>query len=272
MRLKLVFSIASICLLVVSYSAVQTSTPQPPTPPESLLAPVSFSSGVFYVGAQTLDKSVWPNLGVRASIQVISTTVEGSGCLAFWVSDSELTNNMWGQVGYYECTGSSPTAFFEVWNIATGTDLCPTTTSCGLSPVLATGTHVFSMAATSSTTWTFMVDGTTLGTWNMGGTSLMSTYPIYSTAELQGATAFTYPQVTFPIAIQGFVNGVWVSADKASSYNAPGLGIQGNAQKPSISVDSIVLGDSTAVTGSGATLWTGTLYVGNVASPYKTVG
>src|SRR5689334_7312120 len=78
------------------------------------------SSSFFYVGAfmnSNSDPSAVPNSGVQATIQVVSQ--KATGCLSFWVDD-DAASNIWGQVGYYICNGSTPVAFYQIWNLNNG--------------------------------------------------------------------------------------------------------------------------------------------------------
>ena len=109
------------------------------------------TSGDWWVGAQSVDGSALPNTGVQAKIQVSSQPF--SGCLSFWVSESELSNGDWAQIGYYICDGSTPVAFYQVWNIPGGDIVTGGTDS------ISTGTHTFSVYVTSGTTWAFAIDG-----------------------------------------------------------------------------------------------------------------
>src|ERR1022692_153631 len=70
-------------------------------PPASFFTTPATES-VWWIGAESKDSSVATNEGVQTTIQVID--FQTAGCLAFWDAES-LTNSVWGQVGYFICTG-----------------------------------------------------------------------------------------------------------------------------------------------------------------------
>ena len=129
-------------------------------PGQSFAAPGTNST--WWVGASSTDSSALPNAGVKSVIQVFSTHV--TGCLSFWVSDDTGDNN-WGQVGYYICNGSTPEAFYQVWNLNTKSVL-----TGGIAPI-STGAHTFAMYLQSGTTWAYAMDGSVMGTYNMGSST-----------------------------------------------------------------------------------------------------
>ncbi len=150
-----------------------------------MLATTGSTTNTWWVGASSTDSSALPNTGVRGDIQVVSTAV--SGTLAFWVSDA-LSNNMWGQVGYYLFHGSAPVAFYQVWNLNTYSVISTGTTAVDL------GNHTFAMFLQGGTTWAYSLDGTVFGTYNMGSSVASSSYPVYAISE-EGYVSLT---VQFP--------------------------------------------------------------------------
>jgi len=182
------------------------------------------------------------------TIGVISTQV--SGCLAFWVSD-DLSNNVWGQVGYYICSGSSPVAFYQVWNLNTYAVL--TTGSASVSQ----GSHTFAMYLQSGTTWAYSLDGSVFGTYDMGSSISSASYPVYALSEENEVSApFSFPTVNFSNSMEVMSGGSWNYVQTAASYGS-GWGVQGNSQNPNISPDSTLVGGSLPGMAQGSTLWNG---------------
>ncbi len=223
--------------------ALFTSTPRAtPNPPMPLL---SSPGQVWWVGAASTDSSALPNTGVEGTIEVISTPV--TGCLAFWVAD-DLSNNEWGQVGYYICDSSTPTGFYQIWNLNTNTELFTGITS------VTTGTHTFSMYLQSGTTWAYALDGTVFGTNDMGASVSSSTYPVYALSEEEANSTFTFPSVTFGTTMDVMQSSSWSAVGYAKSYGTS-WGVEGNSQSSSILSNEIVVGGSVGTLAEGTALW-----------------
>jgi len=227
------------------YFALGTSPPSSQANPPKGLFSATTGSSVWWVGAESTDSSALPNTGVRGTIQVVSLSV--TGCLAFWVAD-DLSNDVWGQVGYFICSGSTPTAFYQIWGLGNNTVLS------GGSENVGTGSHVFSMSLQSGTTWVYSLDGTSMGTYNMGASSSSSSYPVEAMSEEQGSSVFSIPEVTFSPALQVLQSGVWSSVSTATSYGTS-WGIEGNAQDAGLGADEIIVGGSLSSLSQGTTLW-----------------
>jgi hypothetical protein len=206
------------------------------------------SSGVWWVGAQSVNGSALPNTGVEAKIQVSSQYF--SGCLSFWVSESELSNGDWAQIGYFICSGSTPVAFYQVWNMP-GNDVLT-----GATASISTGAHTFSAYVTSGTTWAFAIDGSVIGTYNMGSTQT-TTSPVYALSEQTSVSSpKAITQVEFYTALNVLRDGVWQPVTSATSYgNAWGLA--GNAQNSQLPLDSMLIGGATSSLSQGTPLWNG---------------
>lgn len=228
----------------------------------------------YYVGAQAQEAICAPdvvctfltNSGARTTIQVVSQEV--NGCLSYWIGDDSGAN-IWGQVGYYICDGSTPVAFYQIWNLDTYSIL--TTGVSAISP----GYHQFSMYVDSGTTWAYAVDGNVTGTYDMGANSSMPTYPVQALSEEGYVSAPWVPApVTFSSAIQTFNSGVWTPAEASTSYGgdcnsdgSPGKtgyyapyscwGAQGNLQNSTIPTDAFVVGGNVPLILSGSPLWNG---------------
>lgn len=223
---------------------VTTPAPQPNSPPvRSFAAPDT--SSVWWVGASSTDASALPNTGVMSVIQVISTQV--TGCLSFWVSD-DLSNGNWGQVGYFICDGSVPTAFYQVWNLNTNEIIA------GGSASVSPGAHSFAMYLQSGTTWAYALDGSVMGTYDMGASTSSSSYPVYALSEEQADSVFTFPSVTFTSAIQALQSGTWSAVQTAQSYGTA-WGTSGQAQGGGLGSDQIAVGGSLAALPQGTLLW-----------------
>ncbi|MFI5421044.1 MAG: hypothetical protein ACHQ1H_08770, partial [Nitrososphaerales archaeon] len=211
----------------------------------------STGSNTYWVGGSSNDNTALTNTGVRATIQVISFNV-GAACLSYWVSD-ELSNSMWGQVGYYICQGSSPIAFYQIWNLATNTVITTGTTA------VSTGTHTFTMSLQSGTTWGYYVDNTLIGSYNMGSSISVPAggYPVYALSE-EGYTGspFTIPQVSFPTAILVLKSGAWSPVQLSTSYGSS-WGVEGNHQNSNLNVDALLIGGNVPIIPAGSTLWNG---------------
>lgn len=219
------------------------------------------SSGTWWVGAYSYDGSALPNTGVADTIDVISTPVVG--CLSFWTSD-ESGAGIWAQVGYNICDGSSPVAFFQVWNLATSTPLASGTTT------VSTGVHTFSLYLQTGTTWAFALDGAVFGTYDLKSSTTSSAYPVYSISE-EGYTSsvFAFPSVSFTNlkALQG---GTWKCVASASAYGA-GWGVEGQAQSAALSPAQTIVGTALPQISQGTNLWTGSGCGGTAPPPPPTV-
>ncbi|HII40528.1 MAG TPA: hypothetical protein HA326_04845, partial [Thermoplasmata archaeon] len=245
-------------------------------PPQPYRVPsVSSGSNTYFVGSQVptllcgTTCSYVTNTGVQTMIQVVSQPV--MGCLSYWVSDDSAAN-IWGQVGYYICNGSTPVAFYQIWNLNTGSGVTTGTTS------VSTGYHAFSMYSQSGgSVWAYALDGVVFGTYDMGSGLSMGTYPVQAVSEEGYVSGPWIPaQVSFAPAIQTFQTAItfpvgngWYSPSTAfepwggcTSGGAPNntagyscWGIAGNLQDSSIPGDSLVTGGSTASLRGGTYLW-----------------
>jgi hypothetical protein len=186
------------------------------------------------------DPSALPNTGARSSIQVQSFDVP-VGCVAFWVS-VDSAGNLWMQVGYYICDGSTPVVFTQVWNLASYTVVYANILSSTPTP----GIHQFAVYLQSGTTWAATYDGTVVGSYDLGASVSSSSYPVYAMSEENGlAAAISIPTTSFSLGIQAQVNGVWVDPASISVYNYGGTwGLQGPGQNPLMAADSFVVGGS----------------------------
>ena len=208
--------------------------------------PASSGSNFYYVGAEASGSDALPNSGVQATIQVVSQPV--SDCLSYWVSD-DLSNNMWGQVGYSICGGSTPWAFWEVWNLNTTSFVTQS-----FAPV-TTGYHKFSMYLQSGTIWAYALDGQVFGTYDMEARVSSSSYPVYALSEEGYVSAPWNPvQVTFSVAIQVMQSGTWQYVQTASSFGNS-WGLQGNLQDSSLADDEMAVGGNISPLASGTALW-----------------
>ena len=213
-------------------------------------ATTSTSGNYWWVGASSTDSSALPNTGVRANIDVASQSVPGS--LSFWISN-DLSNNMWGQVGYYLSQGSTtPQAFYQIWNLNTNTIVATG------GAAVTTGSHTFSMYLQSGTVWAFALDGNVMGTYDMGSDISSSSYPVYALSEesYTNVTPFSFSDVKFSSAMQVQKSGVWQSVLTAPAYGT-GWGTQGNIQNNNLAVNQIVVSTSLPSLAAGTTLWNG---------------
>ncbi len=226
---------------------------------------VSSGSNVYYVGAQAptqLGSGYLTNAGAQTTVQVVTTTV--TGCLSYWIGDDSAAN-LWGQVGYYICNGATPLAFYQIWNLTSGAALTTGTTS------VSTGYHTFSMYSQSgSSTWAFALDGTVFGTYNLGASLSLGTYPVQAVSEESLVSGpWTPPEVTFSTAMQTYQTAAtnpagsgWTSVASAfepwsgCSGNTC-WGIAGNLQDATIPGDALVTGGSRTVVAAGTSLWNG---------------
>lgn len=203
--------------------------------PVSIGPPQFIANGVagpvYQVGAMSTDPSALPNTGVRSTIQVVDAQTTGS--LSFWVSDC-LSNNVWGQVGYFISEGSLPVGFYQAWNLTSNTIIARGTTPIG------TGEHTFSMYVQNGTTWAYAVDGVVFGTFNMGANSSGLNYPVYTLSESQNSTA-EFPSVTFASVMQVFRSGSWSPVLRAVSYGTAWF-VQGNLQNNRLGADEMAVG------------------------------
>ncbi len=250
----------------------------PPLFPPPFVAPsVSSGSSYFYVGAQASTTICNPtcthvtNAGAQTSIQVVSQTVVG--CLSYWLGDDSAAN-LWGQVGYYICNGATPVAFYQIWNLTSGAALTTGTTA------VSAGGHTFSMYSQSgSTTWAFALDGTVFGTYDLGASLSLGTYPVQAASEEGLVSGPWIPaQVTFSTAMQTFLTAntnpagsgwspvtsafePWGGCTSTGAVDSAGgytcWGIAGNAQDSTVPANSLVVGGSRAAIAAGGNLWNG---------------
>ena len=200
---------------------------------------------IWWVGAYSTDSSALPNTGVRGTITVISSSTPD--VLDFWVSD-DLSNNVWGQVGYYIEDGATPVAFYQVWNLSADRILDE-----GVAQV-TTGTHLFAMYLSRGTTWAFSLDGWVFGSYDMGASESSSSYRIYALSEEQAPRTFSFPAVTFGPALQVLKSGEWTDIAVARSYGTA-WGLEGASQGSSMTGGEIVVGASLSSLSPGTQLW-----------------
>ena len=258
--------------------SLESSVPGPSThsrvflPGQPLFPSTGSESQTYYVGAEEhgancssdSDCSFPTNSGAQATIQVVNQQV--TGCLSYWIGD-DSSADIWGQVGYYICNGSTPLAFYQIWDLVTYSIL--TTGESEISP----GYHKFSMYVDSGTSWIFAVDGNVIGTYDMGANSSMPGYPVQALSEEGYVSRPWNPeQVTFSSAIQTYNLGTWspslASAEYFDGCDSDGhvggagyygpyscWGVQGNLQNSTIPSDSILVGGDTPLILPGSLLW-----------------
>jgi hypothetical protein len=197
------------------------------------------------------------NSGVKGAIDVVFQSV--AGLLSFWISD-DLSNNVWGQVGYYVYGSSAPIAFYQIWDLNSNIVL-----SGGMTTVAA-GYHTFSMYLLGGTTWAFALDGHMFGSYNMGATISSSSYPVYAMSEEASSTPFPFTSVKFSSAMQVMKSGVWQSVTTAKSYGNE-WGVGGHLQSSGLGDDQIMVGTSVRSIPAESTLWTIPPPQGHCASP-----
>ncbi len=246
-------------------------------PPLPYRPAVGSGSNVYYVGAQGPTTTCNPactyltNGGARTTVQVVSQTV--TGCLSYWIGDDSGAN-LWGQVGYYICNGATPVAFYQIWNLNTGAALTTGTAN------VSAGYHTFSLYSQSGgNVWAFAVDTSVFGTYDLGASVSLGTYPVQAVSEEGLVSGPWVPgQVVFSTAIQTLQtantnpagNG-WTTAssgfDPWGGCTSSGIenntggytcwGLAGNQQDHAIQVNSLVTGGTTARLRAGSSLWSG---------------
>ncbi|HUI86761.1 MAG TPA: hypothetical protein VLY21_06375 [Nitrososphaerales archaeon] len=243
--MRAVYLLLIILLAAVGFVYVlSTQNPGSPSGPPQFNAKGN-GGAVWMVGVQSSDASAIPNSGVRGFMQVVSYQAPGS--LAFWVSD-DLSNNLWGQVGYFISQGGVPVAFFQIWNLNTSVIVFEGSTSTSV------GNHTFSMYRSNGTNWDYAVDDLVFGTYDMQTATSSPAYPVYALSEEQSNTTFPFPSVTFGPALQVFRNGAWATVQLARTYGSA-WGVEGNDQSPSIPRGSAVVGGNLSSIPAGSTLW-----------------
>lgn len=200
---------------------------------------------VWQVGAVSSDPSALSNSGVRSTIQVIDQQTAGS--LAFWVGD-DLSNNVWGQVGYFLSKGGPPVAFYQVWNLTS--DILITSGSTSVN----TGNRTFSMYLESGTTWAFAIDGNVFATNNMGASSSSATFPVYVVSEEQANSTFSFPAISFGPALEVLRLGSWSPVQSASVYGTA-WGVEGSIQNSKLGTDQMIVDGSLGGIPQGTLLW-----------------
>lgn len=199
----------------------------------------------WYVGAASSDRVYLQNNGVRSEIQVVQQNV--SAFLGFWVSET-MSNNLWGQVGYYFFQNSQPEAFYQVWNLTTRSEIAHGTVSVSF------GNHLFSMYLSKGTSFEFSVDSSEIGYYDMKTNISSQTVPIYALSEEGYCSApFSFEPVTFS-SIQTLESGHWIAVNSAQSYgNAWGL--YGNEQSQTIGSNEFIVGGNYASLNPETVLW-----------------
>ena len=166
----------------------------------------------WYVGATSSNASYLSNQGIRGEIQVVEQR-NVSSFLAFWVSET-MSNNLWGQVGYYVYQNSEPIAFFQVWNLTNRQEIGSGRQS--LSP----GEHVFSMSLKEKTTFEFSVDSSVIGYYDMHTDLSSPRVPLYALSEEGYCSApFSFLPVSFG-AVQVLQEGRWHGVNSLQSYGS----------------------------------------------------
>ena len=239
-QIVLVLLLASAAFVLILALHGSTSVHGPPQ-----FAAQTSTGAVWMVGVKSTDSSALPNTGVRGVLQVIRLQTNGS--LAFWVSD-DLSNNLWGQVGYFISGGGAPIAFFQIWNLNTSTIVFE-----GSAPT-TTGLHAFAMYLRNGTTWDYAVDSFVFGSYDMGSSSSSTSYPVYALSEEQANHTFPFPPVSFGPALQVLRAGSWSLVRYATSYG-DAWGIQGTAQNSSLTRGQVLMGGSVGEVPAGSTLW-----------------
>jgi hypothetical protein len=204
------------------------------------------SQDFWYVGASSSNLSFYYNNGIRSMIEVKNQSV--LGVLAFWVSEA-TGNGLWAQVGYYIDNGSSPFAFYQIWNLTNRAEIATGGTA------VAAGIHIFSLSLSNATIWNFRVDSSVLGTFDMRTNTSSPQFPISAMSE-EGYSQhpFGFSKVTFLSGMQVLKGGSWENVTDASSYGNS-WGIQGNMQSPRLSANEFAVGESYPIVASNSPLW-----------------
>ena len=204
------------------------------------------SAKYWYVGAYSNDSVSFSNEGVRSEIQVRNQQIDAF--LAFWVSDT-MSSNLWAQIGYYFFHGSGPTAFFQIWNLTTRTEV-----GSGSADV-SIGVHVFSMMLSHGVVWKFLVDSQSIGTYDMHANKSSPTDSISALSE-EGYcdSPFSFHSVTFSQAMQVLRNGKWMAPRIANAYGSA-WGLQGVAENSTLTSNQIIVGGNYFAPPAGSTLW-----------------
>ena len=236
--------------------SVRTAS-QPPQ--QQLFASASSGSNYYYVGAQAATSACSPacvpvlNTGAETQVQVVSQPV--TGCLSYWVGD-DTQANIWGQVGYYICNGSTPIGFYQIWNLNASSVL-----STGTTPV-SQGSHFFSMYLEYGTVWAFALDGNVFGTQDMQSSISSSTHPVQVVNEEgQVSSPWNPPQVQFGTGMLIEQSGIWTPV--ASAFEPWGCGtsaqscwgVQGGSQNSALPFNDVVVGGGATILPLGTTLW-----------------
>ena len=164
----------------------------PPSPPirNSAFSDIPRSiHGLGLVGGGILHRPLCP-FKHRSARDHSDGQHPGRRLLGF-LGDDGLSNGYWSQVGYYICASAVPIAFYQKWNLNTNTVLTSGSNS------VSVGTHEFSMYLLTGTTWTYALDGSVFGVYDMGASTSSSTHPVYALSEEQADNVFPIPKVTF---------------------------------------------------------------------------
>jgi hypothetical protein len=236
--LPVIFILISLSIMVsVAAASVLHATSNPPGSPASQNV---VALNYWYVGALSNDSAYASNQGIRGEIQVVQQE-NVSSFLAFWVSDT-LSNGLWGQVGYYIFHNSEPTAFYQVWNETTRSEIASGTAAVSF------GNHLFSMYVTKGTTFEFSVDNTTIGYHDLGANASSAEEPMYALSEEGYCSApFSFAPVSFS-GLQVLKGGNWIDLASARSYGSS-WGIAANGE------NQFIVGGSYSSIQEGTSLW-----------------
>lgn len=204
------------------------------------------SANYWYVGAVSDESAYSQNNGIRGEIQV-APQGNVSSFLAFWVSET-MSNQLWAQVGYYIFHGSAPTAFYQVWNMTTRSEI-----TSGTAPV-SQGNHIFSMSLTTGTIFEFSIDSLAIGFYNMQTNSSDPSAPLYALSEEGYCNApFSFGEVSFS-SLQVLKSGNWQDVSSAESYG-DAWSVLGSAQNQSIGEGNFIVGGSYSPLQQETMLW-----------------
>jgi len=231
-----------------------TITMPPPDNHTSLPYTNPDPDGVWYGGVHVTPNT---NVGIRSTFNVISTSVTGGDCYTVWVAE-QLSNNDWGQVGWFNCGGSYST-FDQNWDLGTDTIIGSNTTSFGAS-IGDNNTYTMEYSG-SGGIWNYYVNSTLVGSCNFGASTSGTSYPTYVVGEVQDpSSSFSVNTDTVSIAVQTYSGSVWTSASTATAYLTSGssANVEGAKQNAALRNNYVLIGTSVADPAvDSAVLWPG---------------
>jgi hypothetical protein len=212
----------------------------------------TFPTTTWQEGACDDTTQMVTNTGAQTTIMVEPQPITGTQYTGSWISEADLADGLWGQVGYHQTDRTAaPVMFAQIWNLA-GNALVGYFTS---PTPLATGYHTFSMFWVGGTTWDFAVDGDVEYSYGLGAPMYAHPSAGPGPCAIQEQNSFVpgppapIQSVEFSAAIDLDRSGAWQPVEAADAYEwarngAVNAGVIGNAQDCHLGSNQLLVGSS----------------------------